>query len=192
MIKNSIITRLGSFTAPKRTLITTGSASALLLAGAHAFEKFGGMAPCPLCLDQREVHWAALFLTIIAYIACQGLNARRVTAAAIGVLGLVYICSAVLATYHAGVEWKFWPGPPTCSASAGLANAINNPGDLLSQLNSAPLVSCSDAAWRFLGISMAGYNALLSLGLAALAFAASLRLARVLRAVAIENTATRG
>ncbi len=75
----------------------------------------------------------------------------------------------VVATYHAGAEWKFWPGPSTCAAAGGL-----NAGDLLDALNK-PIhpPSCEDAAWRMFGISMAGYNAVISAGLAALSFLAA-------------------
>jgi disulfide bond formation protein DsbB len=71
-----------------------------------------------------------------------------------------------LGVYHSGVEWKFWPGPRDCT---GPISNFGNAGGLLSQMDATSIVRCDDAAWRFLGISLAGYNALISLALAAVA-----------------------
>ncbi|MEE4212257.1 MAG: disulfide bond formation protein B [Parvularcula sp.] len=155
--------------------------SALLLAGAHAFEKFGGLAPCLLCLDQREAHWAALAAGGLA-LAVAWLNRRstRLLAASLGVLAILYAFSAGLAGYHAGVEWGFWAGPAQC-ASGNVEN-LATADDLLASLNEpAPGPACSEAAWRMAGISMAGYNALISLGLAGLALMSCMRAARSLK-----------
>ena len=70
------------------------------------------------------------------------------------------------ATYHAGVEWKWWAGPTECS---GALDNLGSAGDLLKQLESISVVRCDEAAWRFLGLSLAGYNVLISLALAAIA-----------------------
>jgi disulfide bond formation protein DsbB len=82
------------------------------------------------------------------------------------VLGLVMLASAGLGAYHAGVEWLFWPGPADCS---GPIQGFGQASDLLRQLNSVHVVRCDNAAWRFLGVSLAGYNVLISLALAAIA-----------------------
>jgi disulfide bond formation protein DsbB len=74
--------------------------------------------------------------------------------------------NAGLGLYHAGIEWRWWPGPQECSGPLG---DLTTGGDLLSQLSNLTLVRCDEAAWRFLGISLAGYNMLISLGLAAVA-----------------------
>ena len=81
-----------------------------------------------------------------------------------GVIALAMLYNAGLGVYHSGVEWKFWPGPPTCSAGGAL-------GSILDALDK-PLhaARCDEAAWRLLGLSMAGYNALISLLLAGLSF----------------------
>ena len=71
-----------------------------------------------------------------------------------------------LSTYHAGVEWKFWPGPRDCS---GTLDSLTSGGSLLNDLQSIHIPRCDDAAWRFLGISLAGYDALISATLAAIA-----------------------
>jgi len=72
----------------------------------------------------------------------------------------------VLGTYHSGVEWKLWAGPRDCSGSL---ESLGNAGTLLDDLDKISVVRCDEAAWRFLGISLAGYNVLISLLMAAIA-----------------------
>lgn len=137
-----------------------------MLAFAHAFEHFGRYLPCPLCLRQREVYWAAIVVAAAGLIALKLWASDRLIITLNILLCLVFITGAVIAGYHAGVEWKMWPGPADCSSGIG--------GGLPPSLSDMNLdkkfstVSCSDAAWRMLGISMAGYNTLISLALAAL------------------------
>jgi disulfide bond formation protein DsbB len=110
-----------------------------------------------------------------------GLGANRGASRKVLLLGFLAIAAAMLwntglSVYHAGIEWKFWPGPQDCS---GPINAIGSTGNLLNQLQRISLVRCDEAAWRFLGISMAGYDVLVSLALAAVAaWGASSLLAR--------------
>lgn len=137
--------------------------SALMLAGAHAFERIAMFAPCPLCLRQREVYWAAITLAIIGIIAIRNLKNPRITMTVNMLLALIFLTGVVIATYHAGVEWKLWPGPTECSGAG--TDRISSLEDLDLDQKFA-VVSCSDAAWRMLGISMAGYNALISVALA--------------------------
>lgn len=164
----------------EQALLLAALASAALLGGAHLFEAFG-YPPCPLCLDQREAHWAALGVAGAGLAAGLVFKARLAAAAAVGALALVYAASAVLAGYHTGVEFGFWPGPASCAAiGSGVADA----GALLDAL-SAPVSSpsCTDAQWRLFGISMAGYNFLASAGLFALTGGAALAAVRKARAV---------
>jgi disulfide bond formation protein DsbB len=171
----------------ERALLLGGGTSALLLAGAHAFENFGNLPPCELCLAQRDVHWVALGVAIASAIALLVFKARMVALAGLGLMAAVFGYSAWLAGYHAGVEWKFWPGPPSCSGGGDVL--IETPADLLQQLETAPIVSCTDAAWRLFGISMAGYNALISLGLALLLAYLCYQFVRKDRQQAFETTA---
>jgi disulfide bond formation protein DsbB len=138
------------------------------------------MAPCLLCLDQREAHWAAIAAGGIALVVVTlGKKSTRVVAASLGALAILYGFSSALAGYHAGVEWGFWPGPDTCSASG---EDLAAGSDLLASLDKpAAGPSCSDAAWRMAGISMAGYNALISLGLCAFALFSCRRAAQTLK-----------
>ena len=137
-------------------------ASAAMLAAAHAFETFGGLAPCHLCLQQREVYWWALSIGVLGFVlGYVRLTWARRTADAL--LTLVFLAGACLAAYHAGVEWKWWPGPASCTG-AGVVNA-GQLKDFMSGLKPVSQPQCDQAAWRMFGISMAGYNAAISLGL---------------------------
>jgi disulfide bond formation protein DsbB len=154
----------------ERALSASFAASAALLAGAHLFEQLGGLAPCVLCLDQREAHWAALAVAAAGLIAARAFNSKIGAAAAVGATALVYAVSTGLAFYHTGVEYKFWPGPAICSAPSGPVSLE----DIAAGLEGAAgAPSCENAAWRFLGVSMAGYNMLFSAGLFALTFFAA-------------------
>ena len=139
--------------------------SAGMLAVAHAFQTFGHLAPCELCLKQRTVYWVALALGLAGTVAVTAVRRNWVPIAVCALLGLVFLYGAGLAGYHAGVEWKWWPGPTTCTG-AGKVGA----GALTSLLHGAKIrgPQCDVAAWRMLGLSMAGWNMLASLGLVAL------------------------
>jgi disulfide bond formation protein DsbB len=148
-------------------------ASAAMLATAHAFETFGGYAPCTLCLRQREVYWTALGLGLALMVVVRLPNGARWRQASGWLLALVFLVGVGIATYHAGAEWKFWPGPQACaSAGAGVDAAALS--DFLAGEKVRP-PACDEAAWVFAGLSMAGWNAVISLGLAALSALAALR-----------------
>lgn len=158
------------------------AAAALVLAGAAAtivgalvFERGFGLLPCPLCLQQRYPYYVAMPILALALVA----GRRDLLRGALGVAALIFLISAGLGGYHAGIEWGFWAGPSDCGATGGQGPATT--GDLLSSLSKAQVVSCSEAAWRFLGLSLAGWNVLISLALAGLslrgAVAGSLRTA---------------
>lgn len=181
--------RLSAYSLTERALIASFAASAALLAGAHLFEKVGGFIPCILCLDQREAHWTALGVAIAGLVAARMFKSRLGAAAAVGAAALVYAVSSGLAFYHTGVEYEFWPGPAICSGGGDVSD-IN---DILGSLDKKPdAPSCADAQWRFLGVSMAGYNLLASAGLFALTLFAALtetRRVRRIRQSAPENKA---
>ncbi|MEM9810631.1 MAG: disulfide bond formation protein B [Pseudomonadota bacterium] len=165
---------------PTFAIMLCASASALLLAGAHLFERVYGLPPCALCLDQREAHWAGLAAGALSFLVIVRVFADRGIAAALGVLTLIYLFSASLAGFHAGVEWGFWPGPAECAS--GVAQGLASSSELLNSLTKpAPAPSCSEAAWRMLGLSMAGYNALISAGLAVIACLGCMQMVQGLR-----------
>ena len=147
----------------KHWLALALAASVGMLAIAHGFETFGHLAPCTLCYYQRDVYWTA------APIALAGLVLARTPAARLAplvgwLLALTFLVGFGLAVWHAGAEWKFWPGPKACSGGSGQATAAG----LTALMNGAKIAAphCDEAAWRLLGLSMAGWNALISLKLA--------------------------
>lgn len=147
--------------------------SAAMLAVAHGFQRIGGLDPCLLCLRQREVYWAALAVAVAA-VAMDRLYPRiRLRRAACGLLALIFLLGAGVAAYHAGAEWRWWPGPDACAAATGGASA----DAMAAALGGAPITAprCDEAAWVFLGLSMAGWNAKISLLLAAISAWAALK-----------------
>lgn len=131
-----------------------------LLGGAMGSQYIGGLHPCEMCYWQRWPHAAAILIALLAFTAPVGSSRSRnlvlLAAAAIAVSG-------ILGVYHAGVEAKIFQGITTCTAnSKGMSTA-----ELLRQISHAPLIRCDQVQFRFLGISMAGWNAILSLGGAA-------------------------
>jgi disulfide bond formation protein DsbB len=147
-------------------------ASAGMLATAHAFQTFGGYAPCTLCLRQREVYWTALGLAAAFMIVVRLPGGPRWREATCWVLGLVFLVGTGVAVYHAGAEWKFWPGPSTCASAGGGITAA----DMEAFLGGAKVrpPACDEAPWVFAGLSMAGWNALISLVLVVLSAMAAL------------------
>jgi disulfide bond formation protein DsbB len=147
---------------PAAALVLLGAA--VTLAGAWTFQSLG-FEPCELCLKQRYPYYAALPLATAAIFLAR--NAPPITARLVlALLAVIFIASAVAGGYHAGVEWKFWPGPADCS---GPINSLGSANDMLKRLQNIRIVRCDEAAWRFLGISLAGYDVLVSLFLAAVA-----------------------
>ena len=149
-------------------------AAAAMLATAHAFQTFGGYAPCTLCLRQREVYWAILGLGAVFMVLVRMPGGPRWRAATCWVLGAAFLVGCAVAVYHAGAEWKFWPGPEAC-ASAGATRV--SAADMAAFLQGGKVKppACDEAPWVFAGLSMAGWNAVISLGLAALSVLAALR-----------------
>jgi disulfide bond formation protein DsbB len=148
-------------------------ASALLLAIAHAFQTFGGLEPCTLCLQQRDVYWTAMAIAALAVVAART-PARAIGRPLFGVLLIgVFSAGAAIAARHAGAEWKWWPGPATCSGIGGGVSAAALSGLMHGAKVSSP--RCDEAAWVFLGLSMAGWNCLISLGLAGMSLLAWLK-----------------
>jgi len=147
------------------------AASLAMLATAHAFERFGGYAPCLLCLKQREVYWVAAGMALVAFAGMRSPALRALRPWMGLALGLVFLFGAGLAAFHAGVEWKWWPGPAACAAGGGSVAGLDM-GGLIDGSLKIREPSCDNAAWRLAGLSMAGWNAVMSLGLATAGVAA--------------------
>ncbi|MCX5494370.1 disulfide bond formation protein B [Kaistia dalseonensis] len=139
--------------------------------GAWSFQIFGGYAPCKLCLEQRVPYYVGLPILLIGLVLLRR-GAQLPARALLVVAGLIFVVGLGLGIYHAGVEWHFWLGPADCGG--GVATT-GNAGDLLSQIGKTKVVSCTDAALRVLGLSFAGWNALVSAIVAALLLSAGLR-----------------
>ena len=158
--------------AVRHWLILAFLASATMLAIAHAFQTFGGLQPCTLCLRQREVYWCALAVSGTGVALGLIPPAARLRPLICAALALIFLYGAGLAAYHAGAEWKWWPGPSTCSSAGGGASAA-----ALAQLMQGGRIAaprCDEAAWRMAGLSMAGWNVLASLAFAGFSVAAAL------------------
>ena len=134
-----------------------------VIATALSFEHIGGYTPCPLCLMQRWAYYASIPALFVA-MALSG-EMPRLAAVLFALVALAFLANAGLAAYHAGVEWKFWPGPDTCTGTAALPKQA---GDLLAGMEH-DVVRCDEAAWRLFGLSFAGWNVFVSLGLMSLA-----------------------
>jgi disulfide bond formation protein DsbB len=157
--------------------ITAVGAATLL--GALIFQDGFGLKPCPLCLEQRYAYYFAIPLAVMVLLGDQVGASRKVLLAALVAIALGMLWNAGLGVYHAGVEWKWWAGPQECS---GALEDLGSAGGLLNKLQSISVVRCDEAAWRFLGLSLAGYNALISLALATVAAWAAMLEWRRLRA----------
>ena len=146
------------------TLFAVVGAATIL--GAWSFQYVLGYMPCPLCLDQRYPYYFGIPLAVLVVLGDSVGASRKVLLAALFALMVDMIWNAGLSTFHAGVEWKWWPGPRDCSGPLG---NLGSAGGLLKDLESIHIARCDDAAWRFLGISLAGYDALISAALAVIA-----------------------
>jgi disulfide bond formation protein DsbB len=130
---------------------------------ALGFEHLGGYVACPLCLQERWAYYAGIPALFIALVL---LSAGRTNVAAVIFLAitLAFLANAALGTYHAGAEWKFWPGPETCAGAQPISTGA---GGLFKDLATTRVIRCDEAPWHFLGLSFAGWNVVASLLLAA-------------------------
>ena len=140
--------------------------AAATLAGAWFFQLVLDILPCPLCLEQRYAYYASVpFAALVARGASKGAP-RGVLLLGLALLAFAALANAGLGTYHAGVEWAFWKGPTDCTGPVG---NLGSAGNLLERLDTVKVVRCDEVQWRFLGLSLAGYNVLISLLMAAIA-----------------------
>jgi len=148
---------------------------AVAILGAFFFQYGLGLEPCPLCLEQRIAYYFAVPLALIVAFADSRGAPRALVTAALVLIALAMLVNAGLGAYHAGIEWKFWPGPADCT---GPVTSLGRASDLMRQLRNVTVVRCDEAAWRFLGLSLAAYNVLISLALAAIAVWGAVRTQR--------------
>lgn len=142
-----------------RARLLTTLVPATLLAGAYAFQYLGGLFPCEMCWWQRYAHFAALALALLGWLR-PGARWPLVLA------GLALVVAAGLGAYHAGVEYRWWTGITECTSAVKFGH-----GDPLAAIMAAPTVRCDEVQWKLFGISMAGYNFLISGAAALMVFA---------------------
>jgi disulfide bond formation protein DsbB len=157
--------------APTALFVAVIAAGAIL--GAFYFQYVMKLAPCPLCLEQRIPYYVGIPLALVVAFAAWREAPAWVVGLGFAALAIVFLVGAGLGVYHAGIEWKFWPGPTECSGPLG---QLGGGGGLLEQMQTTSVVRCDEAAWRLFGISLAGYNVLISLFLVGEAAAGARRL----------------
>jgi disulfide bond formation protein DsbB len=153
--------------APQRRAGVLFVIASATIAGAWFTEVVLGYVPCKLCLWQRWPYYAAVPLAAFALFISGPLRFQTAARPAFAMLAAIFMLSTALGVHHAGVEWGWWLGPADCGGkiSAGPANAA----DLLSAMNATRIVSCTEASFKVMGLSLAGWNALVSFILATIA-----------------------
>ncbi len=146
----------------------------LVISSALAFEHLGGYIPCALCLKQRVPYYTGIPVALFALVAISLNWPSLLVRAALVIAGLLLLWSLVLAVYHSGVEWHWWPGPSECGSAANDDGAVISAENLLGQLSFSKPPACDEAAIRILGLSFAGWNVVVSAGIALLAFRAAM------------------
>ena len=144
--------------SPRRAALLVFAVALATIVGAWIFE-YLGYAPCELCLWQRWAYYTGIPLSLLVAMAAPG--RPEIARPGLALLALLWVASMVFGIYHAGVEWKWWLGPSTCGSQAGFSGGLPDLG--------APVILCDTPALRILGLSLAGWNAVISLGLALLA-----------------------
>jgi disulfide bond formation protein DsbB len=154
-------------------VVAVGGGAAI--AGAWFFQLVIGLAPCHLCLGQRVPYYIAIPLALIVAATAWRKAPRGLVIGGLVALALLMAWGAYLGVFHAGVEWKLWTGPTDCTGAAELGPGADFMKRLQGGIN---LQRCDEAAWRFLGISLAGYNALIASALTLVALCGARETAR--------------
>ena len=142
-----------------------------VIAAVLAFEHLGGYIPCKLCLGQRVPYYVAIPISLLATVTVWRELPQSLNRILFAVVALLMAYAMYLGIQHAGVEWQWWEGPGDCGATAG--NLSNDAGSLLKQLQTTKAPACDEAAGRFLGLSFAGWNVVVSFVLLLIAFRAA-------------------
>jgi disulfide bond formation protein DsbB len=155
--------------------LLTAAIAIATLAGAWYMQLVWGLSPCELCLKQRYAYYAIAPLGLLVALAASRGAPRPLLVFGLLLIALFALGNASLGVYHAGVEWGFWQGPTECTGPVG---NLGSAGNLLERLDSVKIVRCDEVQFRFLGISLAGYNALISALMAVIAVRGMARTAR--------------
>ncbi|MFT5509290.1 MAG: disulfide bond formation protein DsbB [Hyphomicrobiaceae bacterium] len=131
-----------------------------IILGALGFEYLGGFKPCPLCLQQRYAYYIAIPVLFFALVLLSA-EKKQFAMALLFFISMVFLANSAFGVYHAGAEWGFWAAPMTCG---GTGNALQGGGmKLLSALKNVDVVDCGKPSLIILGLSLAGWNAIISL-----------------------------
>lgn len=152
--------------------VATASALVLVIAtativAALAFEHLGGYAPCPLCLEERYAYYFAVPASALALLLAR-FRATGIARILLILVALAFLANAIAGIYHAGIEWKWWAGPGECAGGFELKWSEGG-------IVETPVIRCDEASWRFLGLSFAGWNAVISAALSGLAAYGAMR-----------------
>ncbi|MBO9622111.1 MAG: disulfide bond formation protein B [Sphingomonas sp.] len=142
-----------------------------LMAGALGSQYLGGLIPCEMCMWQRWPHYAAIVVAALSFVV----RPRPVQMLFVLFAGVLIAVSGAIGVFHAGVEYHWWPGITACTTSV-TPNA--DPMAMLTEALRKPLVRCDAPQWSLFGISLAGFNAILSVAGAVAIFALAPRKAR--------------
>ncbi|MHA6287459.1 disulfide bond formation protein B [Maricaulis sp. CAU 1757] len=165
MDQNTRMTRLDTFLNPTRWPFVTAAVSFALLLGAWGFQYIGHFDPCPLCYDQRDIHKLIILVSLVSgTLLILRPSWTRLAPVLVLLIAAGFAWSAGFSAWHAGIEYDWWAGPETCTASTG--GSISTADVLAALSGERPVVMCDEAAWTLFGISMAGYNAIISAVLA--------------------------
>lgn len=135
-----------------------------VIGAARGMEVIFHLIPCELCLTQRGVYWMAACLATLGLLISRPSTSIKFSRIVCWVLAIIFLIQAALAAYHTGVEWKWWPGPSACTSGGAHVTSA----DITAYLAGAHhLVRCDEPDWRFLGLSLAGWNVPLGLSLCA-------------------------
>jgi disulfide bond formation protein DsbB len=150
---------------PALAALIVAVVGAAAIAGAWFFELVIKLKPCPMCLEQRIPYYIGIPLAVVVALAAFRKAPRMLVVGGLVVLAGLMLWNTYMGVFHAGVEWKLWLGPAECTGTPEFGAA----GGFLNRLQNINITRCDEAAWRFLGISLAGYNALISAALAVIA-----------------------
>lgn len=162
---------VGKFTCPPALIVFVVATSTIV--AAWGFELIGGYIPCPLCLQQRWPYYAVIPLSLLILLISRAGAAAGFARIGLVLCGVIMLRSAWLGAEHAGVEWGWWPGPSECASGAGLSSDT-----ILPDLDNPVIVRCDEVQWRLLGLSFAGWNFVVSLITAIIAFSGALQMVK--------------
>ena len=156
--------------SPKKLLLLTLGIALAVIGSALASQYLGGLEPCKLCYWQRNPYYIGIPVILLAFFLFNtSVSLRKIL---LLIITVIFLAGVGLGIYHVGVEQGWWLGPASCSSAASLGETLEQQ---IENLLNKPRIDCGEPAFVLLGISMAGYNAICSLLLAALSLRAFLK-----------------